>query len=230
VTAATAHLLVGASGSSPRWVWAALAVAATLLALPGGVPRLPVMGALRLSVRTDASSRRVAELEWVEGIAAELRAGRDPAAALVATAATSAADVCPRATAMARSGGDVVAALRDDAGGSEVLRGVGACFDVALASGAGLAASLAALADSAREAERVRDELRAGLAEPRATAAVLVALPALGLGLGSVLGADPVRWLLASTPGLVVLTAGAVLELVGAWWAWRITRSLEALL
>ena len=84
------------------------------------------------------------------------------------------------------------------------------------------------LADAARETERVRRELQAGLAEPRATAVVLAALPALGLLLGSMLGADPVHWLLSSRLGVLVLVTGLALEAVGAWWAWRIASSLES--
>jgi tight adherence protein B len=89
---------------------------------------------------------------------------------------------------------------------------------------------LTALADAAREDERVRRELRTGLAEPRATALVLAALPAVGLLLGAALGADPLAWLLGSPPGAVVLASGIVLEALGALWSWRIVRSLEAAL
>jgi tight adherence protein B len=101
---------------------------------------------------------------------------------------------------------------------------------VAQGSGTGLAASHATLADAARETERVRGELRAGLAEPRATALVLAALPVLGLILGTALGADPLHWLLGSAPGRLVLVAGLALEAVGTWWSWRITAALEAAL
>jgi tight adherence protein B len=118
--------------------------------------------------------------------------------------------------------------LRADPRSSDLLRGVAACWDVAAGSGAGLASSLTTLADSAREAERARYELRAGLAEPRATAVVLACLPLLGLALGTVLGADPVSWLLGSATGAAVLASGLLLEAVGAWWAWRIASSLES--
>jgi tight adherence protein B len=99
---------------------------------------------------------------------------------------------------------------------------------VAEGSGAGLASALVSLADSARAAERVRRELHAGLAEPRATAMVLAGLPLLGLLLGTALGADPLSWLLGSSAGRVVLCLGLGLELLGAWWAWRIATRLEA--
>ncbi|CAB4850143.1 unannotated protein [freshwater metagenome] len=214
-------------------VSAALIVLATILWWPPSLPArgmassLPAWGSgLRRPVR--ASVRRACELEWVEALAAEVRAGRDPFSALVASASTLSIPVSPQAVAAARGGGDVVAALRRDGVRSDLVRGVAACWSVAEGSGAGLAASLATLADSARESERIRRDLRAGLAEPRATAVVLAGLPALGLFLGAMLGADPLGWLLGSLPGFCVLTAGVFFEVVGALWAWRIASSLEA--
>lgn len=207
--------------------WVAFAAVLTAL-MPS--TRLPVPQGFPRVALPRPSGRRgggPAELEWVEVLVAELDGGRDPASSLVI--ASSSHDVCPAAVAAARSGGDIAAALRaNDA--SSLLRGVAACWEVAQGSGAGLASSLATLADSARETERIRGELRAGLAEPRATALVLAALPGLGLLLGAGLGADPWSWLLGSSPGRVVLAAGLVLEGVGVWWSWRITRSLEGAL
>lgn len=204
-----------------------LAAVAVLLAMPPA-GRLRVPRSHPRPPWLSAGGRRPRdpdELAWVDAIVAELGGGRDPASSLVLASRSN--DVCPAAVAAARTGGDVAAALRGS-GGSSLVNGVAACWEVAHGSGAGLASSLATLADSARETERIRGELRAGLAEPRATAVVLAALPALGLLLGSLLGAAPWRWLLGTTPGLVVLTAGVLLEAVGAWWSWRITVSLEA--
>jgi tight adherence protein B len=203
-----------------------LAVLASVLAWPPrvAVPRVPA-----IRTRRWQSPRRAApdELAWVEALVAELGGGRDPASALVAASAT--APLCPDAVAVARTGGDVASALRA-AAHTPLTRGVAACWEVAQGSGTGLAASLATLADAAGETERVRAELRTGLAEPRATAIVLAALPLLGLVLGTVLGADPVAWLIGSGPGRLVLVAGVALEAMGAWWSWRITVSLEAAL
>jgi tight adherence protein B len=136
--------------------------------------------------------------------------------------------VVPAAVASAHSGGDVAAALLGESSSSELVRGVAACWGVAQGSGAGLADSLMTLADSARATERIRRELHAGLAEPRATALVLAGLPLVGLLMGSALGADPVGWLLGSRAGLVVLALGMAFEVLGAWWAWRIANALEA--
>ena len=175
-----------------------------------------------------AATRRAAELEWTESLVAELRAGADPIGALVASASAAPRPVVPCALAAARSSGNVAGALATDAASSELLRGVAACWAVAEGSGAGLSAALVSLTDSARAAERVRRELHAGLAEPRATALVLAGLPLLGLVMGTALGADPLAWLLGTVAGRAVLGLGVVFEAVGAWWAWRIASRLEA--
>ena len=204
-----------------------LAALATLLLWP---PRVGLPHRFRAERHgTPRSGRAMSadELAWVEALVAELWAGRDPDAALVV--ASSATSAFPEVAAVARAGGDVVAALRVSAR-SALSRGVAACWEVAHGSGTGLAASLTVLADAARDTERVRNELRAGVAEPRATAIVLATLPLLGVALGTALGAEPVPWLLGSAPGRVVLAAGLALEVVGAWWSWRITVSLEAAL
>ena len=204
-----------------------LAALATLLLWP---PRVVVPQRLRVERpgrSRSAGGASAAELAWVEALVAELWAGRDPDAAVVV--ASSATSAFPEVAAVARAGGDVVAALRVSAR-SALSRGVAACWEVAHGSGTGLAASLTVLADAARDTERVRNELRAGVAEPRATAIVLATLPLLGVALGTALGAAPVPWLLGSAPGRVVLAAGLGLEAVGAWWSWRITVSLEAAL
>lgn len=215
-----------------------LAAFAAVLALllwhpPRSLPRLvrawsPPSALRRRRRPARSAARRAAELEWVDAVTAEIRAGRDPVTAVRAAGTSTALDVCPRATSAAAGGGDVAAALRTDGEHSDLLRGVAACWEVAQGSGAGLTASLGALSDSARESERIRRDLRVGMAEPRATALVLAGLPVLGLGLGVVLGADPLAWLLGAGPGTVVLTAGIALELLGAWWAWRIAVRLEA--
>ena len=212
---------------SPALV-ALLATAAVVVMRP---PELPALDrrSVRPSRRGRQRRRRAAELEWLDSLVAELAAGRDPAAALVAVASLGEGhDVCRRATAAARAGADVVPALHADGVGSDTVRAAAACWDVASSTGAGLAASLAVLADSARETERVRDELAAGLAEPRATAVVLAGLPGLGLVLGSMLGAQPLQWLSGATVGRAVLVAGLALEALGCLWSWRIARGLEA--
>ena len=179
--------------------------------------------------RGDGARRRLEAVEWVEALLAEVLAGSDARAALMAASA-SMPRVAPRAVAAARGSADIAAALASDGERSPLVASVSACWAVAAGTGAGLAASLATLADSARETERLHRELRAGLADPRATALVLAGLPVVGLGFGAMLGADPFAWLLGSPVGMCVLIVGLALEAVGSVWAWRIAVSCEALL
>jgi tight adherence protein B len=189
------------------------------------LPRFQARPGRRWSRRPEA--RRARELEWLEAVVAELRAGRDPTAALLAAGGD---DVAPAAYAAARTWGDVVVGLHTDGRSSSTVRAAGACWEVAAGSGAGLAQSLLVLADSVRESQRLHRELVSATAEPRATAAVLVALPAVGLAFGALLGADPLSWLLGTTPGRAVLLAGVVLEAAGALWSWRLLRTWGAAL
>ena len=59
----------------------------------------------------------------------------------------------------------------------------------------------------------------AGLAGPRATALVLAGLPALGLGLGQLMGAGPIAVLLGTSLGSVLLVVGVSLAAAGVRWA-----------
>lgn len=209
------------------WLLAAAAAGLVLLLRPPATQPVP-LGSWqlpRLPRRGAAAARRTAELEWLDALTAELVAGSDPASSLVAVAASVA--VCPHAVAAARSGGDVARALAADGARSPTVRATAACWEVASGSGAGLAASLSVLADAARDDERVRAELEAGVAEPRATALVLALLPAVGMLLGAALGAAPLAWLLGAPLGRAVLLVGLALEAAGAAWAWRIAASLE---
>jgi len=131
-----------------------------------------------------------------------------------------------------RLGGDLPQALLRDAQEQSlpVLRALSALWQVAEGSGAGLAAAADRLATAEANAEEVRRELMAQLAGPRATARVLAGLPAVGLMLGTSLGASPVDWLIGTPWGLAILAAGLVLEALGLFWTSRLTHAVEALL
>ena len=69
------------------------------------------------------------------------------------------------------------------------------------------------------------DERRAGeVAGPRTSGYVMALLPVLGLALGAGMGADPIRVLLASPAGSVLLVAGVSLICAGLLWSARIIR------
>ncbi|OXY93705.1 hypothetical protein BEK98_21780 [Streptomyces diastatochromogenes] len=221
--------------------WWSLA-AGLLLALLGasvipavaGAAGVPVLRRMRLARQAGRAreGRADAVIGLCGALAGEVRAGRQPAEALLWAARDSGGlgDAQAAVVAAARFGGDVPGALAVAARqpGAEGLLGLAACWRVAVDQGAGLAAGLDRL-DTALRAERdQRADLRAQLAGARATALMLAALPVLGLLLGSAMGADPLRVLLHSGAGLGCLVAGAVFEGAGMWWAARIVRGAEA--
>ncbi len=171
---------------------------------------------------------RVRVVQALAALSAELEAGQPPLAALASAGGEPSA--WPAAAAVIRLDGDVAGALGIDAATDPVLGQLAACWQVASASGAGLAASVTRLAASARSAEDVRVNLEAQLAGPRATARMLGTLPLVGIGFGMMLGSDPLSWLLSSTPGRACLLTGAALVAVGSWWTGRIAAAVERML
>ncbi|MET8580448.1 type II secretion system F family protein [Streptomyces collinus] len=219
------------------WSLAAGALIALLGSSPipvvAGAAGVPVLRRMRLARQAgrDREARADAVIGLCGALAGEVRAGRQPGEALLRAARDSGGlgDAQPAVVAAARFGGDVPGVLGVAARqpGAEGLLGLAACWRVAVDQGAGLAAGLDRL-DGALRAERdQRADLRAQLAGARATALMLAALPALGLLLGSAMGADPLRVLLHSGAGLGCLVAGAVFEAAGTWWAARIVRGAE---
>ncbi|OKH99656.1 hypothetical protein A6A06_21370 [Streptomyces sp. CB02923] len=185
---------------------------------------------LRARERVRERERRgVAVIELCEAVAGELRAGRQPDQALVAAGAPGFGEAGAAVVAAARFGGDVPPALRAAARlpGAEGLAGVAACWQVAVDGGAGLAAGLERIAAALRTQRDQRDDLRAQLAGPRATALMLALLPAGGLAMGSALGADPLRVLLHTPAGWACLLVGGLLEWCGVVWTGRIIAAAE---
>ncbi|MCW5252196.1 type II secretion system F family protein [Streptomyces sp. SHP 1-2] len=223
----------------PEW---AVAVAGLVLAVLGGSPLPAVAGAagvplLRRTLREaragrERERRRDAVIVLCGALAGEVRAGRQPGEALrwAARDAGGLGNAGAGVLAAARFGGDVPAALTAAARqpGAEGLRGLAACWRVAVEQGAGLAAGLDRLESALRAERDQRADLHAQLAGARATAAMLAGLPALGLLLGFALGADPLHVLLHTGAGLGCLLVGGVLEGLGLWWVARIVRGAEA--
>ncbi|MFI8090969.1 type II secretion system F family protein [Streptomyces sp. NPDC086080] len=224
-----------------RSEWSSLA-AGLLLALLGGSV-LPVLAGavgvpLLRRVRRSAGERRARErrgeavISLCGALAGEVRAGRQPGEALLSAARDSGGlgDTQAAVLAAARFGGDVPEALAAASRqpGAEGLRGLAACWRVAVDQGAGLAAGLDRLEAALRAERDQQADLRAQLAGARATAVMLAGLPVVGLALGAALGADPLHVLLHTPAGLACLAAGGVLEALGLWWVLRIMRGAEA--
>ncbi|MFE9765071.1 type II secretion system F family protein [Streptomyces sp. NPDC005808] len=201
-----------------------------------GVAGVPLFGRVRrhAEARRELERRGDAVIGLCGAIAGEVRAGRQPAEALLRAARESAglgeAQAQAVVLAAARFGGDVPGALTDAARqpGADGLVGLAACWRVAVDRGAGLAAGLDRLEGALRADRDQRADLRAQLAGSRSTAVMLAGLPVLGLLLGTALGADPLHVLLHTGAGLACLLIGGVLEGVGLWWALRIVRGAEA--
>ena len=99
---------------------------------------------------------------------------------------------------------------------------LGACLDIAEASGCPLADVLTRFA-AQLEAEDDADAARqTALAGPKATVRLLTWLPLMGLGLGAALGVDPLATLLGTPLGLAALFGGVVLTAAGRVWSARL--------
>ncbi|WP_432132242.1 type II secretion system F family protein [Streptomyces tendae] len=223
----------------PEWWSAAAGLVLALLgnsALPivTGAAGVPVLRRVRLAGRERRARerRQDAVIALCGTLAGEVRAGRQPGEALLYAAQDSGGlgDAQAAVLAAARFGGDVPGTLAAAAGqpGAEGLRGLAACWRVAVDQGAGLAAGLDRLEGALRAERDQRSDLRAQLAGARATAVMLAGLPVLGLLLGVALGADPLHVLLHTGAGLGCLLAGGLLEGLGVWWVARIVRGAEA--
>ncbi|MEV2216913.1 type II secretion system F family protein [Streptomyces sp. NPDC050997] len=207
---------------------------ASVVPVVAGLAGVPLLRRMRLAreARRARERRGHAVIALCGALAGEVRSGRQPGEALLRAAHDSGGlgDTQAAVLAAARFGGDVPGALATAARqpGAEGLRGLAACWRVAVDQGAGLAAGLDRLEGALRADRDQRADLRAQLAGARSTAVMLAGLPALGLLLGTALGADPLHVLLHTGPGLGCLLVGAVLEGLGMWWATRIVRGAEA--
>jgi tight adherence protein B len=216
-------LLAGACGSA-GWL-AAGPVAGVAGALYGGAGVWMIRAHRR--ERADAVLLGAA-LDAVAGLAADLRAGQLPARALVAalTAVEGAAgpqSALTSAAAEADSPAGVAAALRS--AGEPALAGVlgrlAAIWSLA-DSGVPMADLLDLLDGELRARRRAGEKTVAQLAAARMTAALLGALPAVGLVLGQLTGAHPIHVLLHTVPGGACAVMAMTLHVAGAFWVQRI--------
>ncbi|MFR9672866.1 type II secretion system F family protein [Streptomyces sp. TR06-5] len=179
--------------------------------------------------RAAAADREDAVISLCTAAAGELRSGRHPGGALLAAGAGRWGREGAALLAAARFGGEVATALQRAARlpGAEGLRGAAACWQVSADRGAGLADGLDHVADALRAERDQREDVRAQLAGPRSTAAVLALLPGCGLLLGTAMGAEPLGVLLHTPAGLICLAVGGALEWAGSAWVNRLVRAAE---
>lgn len=179
----------------------------------------------RAGTGTDDPHRAIAVIDRA---AALLRIGLPPAAVTAQLAEVSdedLAEVLLRTTRSLSLGDDPATAFDRHVHAlpeslAQVLTGLGAVWTVAESAGAPAADVLERYARSRREIAEAERERAVALAGPKATVTVLTWLPAAGLGLALLIGADPVS-LLSSPPGLVSIGAGVLLLLAGRLWMRR---------
>jgi tight adherence protein B len=177
--------------------------------------------------------RRAAESEALQGaldvLVGELRVGAHPVAAfsVAATEADGAVAASLRAVAArARLGADVAAGLRSVARSSSQSaqwERLAVCWRLAEDHGLAIATLMQTAQRDIVERARFSAKVDAGMAGARTTAAVLAGLPLLGVGLGQLIGAEPVAFLLSGGVGGWLLVIGVALACGGLLWSDHIT-------
>lgn len=106
---------------------------------------------------------------------------------------------------------------------------LGAAWAVATESGAALAPTLRRFAEVLRSLEQGQRDVEVALAGPVATARIVLALPAVGLVFGVLLGFDALRILVATPAGWGCLVVGGLLVVAGVRWNRRLIRAARTL-
>ena len=119
-------------------------------------------------------------------------------------------------------GDDVVRSLLAD--GHPAWRGIAAAWRVATTAGAPLAPSLAQFAAGLRSLADAQRDTEVALAGPVATSRLVMALPAVGVVFGMLLGFNTLGTLLTTVPGIACLVLGGALLLVGTRWNRRLVQ------
>ncbi len=203
------------------WFWLSTERAVLVMLLGGvafGIGRLVQR---RRSARA-AEQRSEQVLAVCEGMASDLSAGQPPLLSLD-RAAIEWPEFAPVAAA-GRMGADVPTVMRELAArpGARQLRTLAATWQVANATGSGLALAIGQAAESIRADRRTARLVAAELSSAYATARMLAMLPFGVLLLGAGIGGDPVGFLTGSIPGLVCLAIGLALSFAGLHWLDRI--------
>jgi len=208
--------------------------ALSLVAPPTAVAAGAIVVAAAVTRRRGAAARarRDAEAVALQGalgvLVGELRVGVHPVVAFE----TAAAEVDgPTALALravaarARLGADVAAGLLAVARQSGLpghWERLSVYWRLAQTQGLAIVALMRTAQNDIVERERFASRVMAATAGARATAAILAGLPILGVGMGHLIGADPVRFLLFDRVGGWLLLIGVALACAGLCWSDRI--------
>lgn len=176
--------------------------------------------------------RDVDVVALAENLAGAHRAGLGPTAAWAALAARggaagrAAAAVLPWIDVGVPPGRALRRAARPARGSPLVPLAL--ALDVCDRTGAPAADVLDGLSAALRAEEAAEQEADAALAAPRATVRVMSALPAVGLAMAALLGADVLHVLVGTAVGRVLLVVGGGLWAAGHWWIGRLVAAARA--
>jgi tight adherence protein B len=178
--------------------------------------------------RTAAARAQGAVAEACALLSANVRVGMVPAQALGVAAADCV--VLHEAQRTLALGGDVTAVWRRQAevDGLGGLRDLARAWQVGTRAGASLTGTLEQVAAGLTADMTLRSLVGSELAAPRATGKVMAVLPALGVGMGYLLGGDPLQWLARGLPGWTCLVAGVALACAGVLWIEALARRAAA--
>ncbi|MBV8776186.1 MAG: type II secretion system F family protein [Alphaproteobacteria bacterium] len=216
-------------------VFGCAAVAVTVLVpLTTDLAAAVLAATATLRYRRQGRSRRAAnESHSLEAamdvLVGELRVGAHPVRAFAVAAHETDGTVAAAfraVAARARLGADVPAGLRS-AGGSSALPAhwdrLAVCWQLASEHGLAMSTLMRAAQRDIVERQRFSTRVTSTLAGARATAAILAGLPVLGVLLGQLIGAQPLRFLLNGHAGGWLLVVGTMLACGGLLWSDRIT-------
>lgn len=214
--------------------WLMLGLLALMAVAPLGVVVAAAIATLTIWSRRRRGRRqrrRAAEAAALEGaldvLVGELRIGAHPVAAFEAAATEidgAVAAALRTVAARARMGADVAAGLRSVAERSALpahWQRLARCWQLAQCHGLAIATLMHTAQCDIVARERFSAQVTAGMAGARTTAAVLAGLPILGVGLGELIGAQPIRFLFSG--GQWLLVVGMTLTCLGLVWSDRIT-------
>ena len=240
-----AALLLGSGAAAP----AGRLRSAGVLSPPraGATPRPRLLARWR---RRDRATEAMRWVTTVRRLAALLHAGRAPSTVFAeispgatATDPTSRwiARVCQEVHAAALVGIPVSATLGQfarrpapvwdrvlGATARSVCAQLAACWEISERSGSSLAQTLSGVAESLESQLDAQAARESALAGPRVTVRTLSWLPVLALGLGVLMGTDPVTTLLTTVWGRIALAAGAGLSIAGRLWTRSLMHRAEA--
>ena len=171
-------------------------------------------------------------LDGIDIVIGELKIGAHPSAAAEAAAAECTgvvAEVLAVAAARSRLGGSGADGIEaaDTTITAELAR-IGQAWRVAETHGLALAELLTAARTDLLGRLRFRSRTESSLAGARATGNVLAGLPVLGILLGQLMGAAPLKVLFGGGTGGVLLVVGTAFACAGLLWTDAITSKVVA--